>query len=84
LALAPAVIVPTYLELLGCIFKAIQKCVRSRQWACEVDVHGRLLQASQVIEKNACAFISTNCEKEMTKNIYFCQRSQPDVQRLQL
>lgn len=74
----------THLQLLRGVFQAIQDFIRSGQGASEVDAHGHLLQACQVTEKKACAFISTNCESKTTKNIYFCQPAQPDVHRLQL
>lgn len=47
------------LEFLSHIFETIQDFIWSGQRTSEVDAHGHLLQASQVTEKKAGAFIST-------------------------
>lgn len=79
-----AVNAPTYLEFPSCIFKTIENLIRGRQRTSEVDIHGHLLQTSQVTKKKACALIATNWERKITKNVYSCYALQPDVQRYQL
>lgn len=74
----------TYLEFLSCIFKTIENFVWSWQRTSEVDVHGHLLQTSQVTKKKPCALISTDCERGIRKNVYSCRTLQPDSQRHQL